>query len=280
MSEPGTRLNAAASDVLAALSARAVTTRSGRFSVLLLVACASLGHTDLAAQAIDGILLDREQNQPIGLGIVMLLTVDGDSVASVLSDEEGRFLVESPRAGEFLLSASALGYKPTIAASVFTLTEGGRTSLEFRIQPLAIEIGGLRVDVRASQSRESKLVRNGFVERAQRGFGRFITPADIERANPLSTAELLTRTGRVTTQYALGGARILMRGPVGYCPPSVYLDGVPISATGMSLDAIAPVSELDAAEVYRSGAEAPLRYRGETGGTRGCGIIVLWTRAR
>jgi len=235
---------------------------------------------DLAAQTIDGILLDRERNRPIDLGLVILLTVDGDSVASVLSDEEGRFLVESPRAGDFLLSTSALGYKPTIAASVFTLTEGGRTSLEFRIEPLAIEVGGLTVEGRASLDRESKLVRSGFVERAQGGFGRFITPADIKRSNPLSTVELLTRTGRVTTQYALGGARILMRGPVGYCTPSVYMDGVPISMSGISLDAIAPVSVLDAAEVYSSAAEAPRRYGGGMGGMGGCGIIVLWTRAR
>ena len=277
MFDPLTLLGAATTGPLA-WHERVVTEGSGRVCALLLVACVSLGHADLAAQAIEGILFDRVTSQPIDLGLVALLTMEGDSVDWVLSDEEGRFLVRSRGPGEFLLSASALGYRPTVASSVFTLTEGGLTSLEFRVEPLAIEIVGLTIEARSSMLKQAKLVRNGFVERAQRGLGRFITPGDIERTNPMATAELLTRTGRVTTQYALGGSRVLMRGPVGYCTPSVYLDGVPISMLGTSLDAIVPVSELDAAEVYRSATEAPPQYQGGIGGDGGCGIIVLWTR--
>jgi len=43
------------------------------------------------------------------------------------------------------------------------------------------------------------------------------------------------------------------------------------------LDAIAPVSVLEAAEIYRSTNEAPIRYGG---GMAGCGVIVLWTKGR
>ena len=80
-------------------------------------------HDELAAQVIDGILMEQETNRPIDLGLVMLSTVDGDSVAAVLTDRAGWFRVESPQAGEFLLSATALGYATTVASSVFTLTE-------------------------------------------------------------------------------------------------------------------------------------------------------------
>jgi hypothetical protein len=44
---------------------------------------------------------------------------------------------------------------------------------------------------------------------------------------------------------------------------------------GLSLESIAPVSVLQAAEVYRSASEAPLRYGGGMGGY---GVIVLWMR--
>lgn len=246
--------------------------------LLFVVFCAfHQGQVDLAAQAIDGILLERATNRPINLGLVTLFTADGDSVQSVLTDTEGRFLVESPRPGEFLLSASALGYKPTVASSVFTLAEGGLMSLEFRIQRQAIELGGITVEARASLIQQHKLVQNGFVDRLRRGFGRFITPGEIERSSALSTGELLARTGRVTTRYAVGGDRILMLGSRGYCTPTVYLDGVRLFMEGIALDAIAPVSVLEAAEIYRSANEAPIRYGG---GMAGCGVIVLWTKGR
>lgn len=245
--------------------------------LLFVVFCAFQGQVDLAAQAIDGILLERATNRPINLGLVTLFTADGDSVQSVLTDTAGRFLVESPRPGEFLLSASAFGYTPTVASSVFTLAEGGLMSLEFRIQRQAIELGGITVEARASLVQQHKLVRNGFLDRLRRGFGRFITPGEIERSSALSTGELLARTGRVTTRYAVGGDRILMLGSDGYCTPTVYLDGVRLFMEGIALDAIAPVSVLEAAEIYRSTNEAPIRYGG---GMAGCGVIVLWTKGR
>ncbi len=259
-----------------AASARAVTAGYRPFLALLLISYAFQGQADLAAQAIRGTLLEQGTDRPIDVGLVTLFTVDGDSVASVLTDEAGRFLVESPQPGEFLLAASAMGYTSTVASSVFTLTEDGWISLEFRIQLRPIELGGITVEAQASLIRQPELIRNGFLERLRRGFGRFITPIDIEKAQVFSTAELLARTGRVTTRYAIGGDRIIMLGFDGYCTPTVYLDGIRISLDGISLDAIAPVSVLEAAEVYRSGAQAPLMY----GGTVGCGVIVLWTRSR
>ena len=248
--------------------------RCGRSCTMLLMA-ASLSQSDLAAQAINGVLLESGTNRPIDLGLIMLFTTDGDSVAAVLTDSDGRFRVESTEPGDFLLSATSLGYTPTVASSVFTLAEGGTISLEFRIEPQAIQLGGITVEARASLIRQPKLVQNGFVDRVGRGFGRFITPEDIEKFPSTSTADLLARTGRVTTRYGFGGDRILMRSTRGYCTPIVYLDGVRISMDGLSLESIAPVSVLQAAEVYRSASEAPLRYGGGMGG---CGVIVLWMR--
>lgn len=126
-----------------------LTTGCGRFRALLLIAYAFQAQADLAAQTIDGTLLEHGTNRPIDLGLVTLFTVDGDSVASVLTDGAGRFLIQSPQAGQFLLSASALGYAPIVAGSVFTLGEGSRMSLEFRIRRQAIELGGITVEARA-----------------------------------------------------------------------------------------------------------------------------------
>jgi len=49
----------------------------------------------------------RTPNRPIELALVTLLTVDGDSVARMLSDENGQFLLESPLTGDFVLWTQA-----------------------------------------------------------------------------------------------------------------------------------------------------------------------------
>ncbi len=253
-------------------------TRVGRRVFLgLSIVCALSARTGLSAQTVYGVLLERDTDRPIDLGLVTLLTVDGDSVDSVLSDAAGEFRLEASGPGDFRLAASALGYKPTIAASVLSLPKGSSMTLQFRIEPLPIEIGGITIEARSSLFKEPNLVRNGFVDRLQRGFGRFITPVDVDRSPASSTSDLLARTGRVTTRYVLGGDRILMMGTRGYCSPTVYVDGFRVDLSDISIDVIAPKLDLEAAEVYRSAAEAPLRFGG---GMEGCGVIVLWTRLR
>jgi hypothetical protein len=160
---------------------------------------------------------------------------------------------------------------------VITLPQDVAITLEFRIAPLAIEIGGITVEVRSSLMRQPRLIRNGFVQRAQQGFGRFITPGEIAKSGAIRVGDLLARTGQVTNRYSIRGDRTLMRGRGGYCTPAVYLDGVRHSLSGVSLDDLVQVSSLEAVEIYRSPAQAPVRYGG---GMEGCGIIVLWTRAR
>jgi hypothetical protein len=231
----------------------------------------------LSAQTVYGVLLERGTDRPIDLALVSLLTVEGDSVLSVLSDESGAFRLDAPREGDFRIAASALGYKPTISSSVLSLPEGSSMSLEFRIEPLPLEIGGLTIEAKSSLLRQHALVRNGFVERSQRGFGRFVTPYQIENSNAVSTTDLLARTGRVTTRWALGGERIYMRGTRGYCTPTVYVDGFRVDLSDISVDVIAPKVDLEAIEVYRSATEAPLRFGG---GMEGCGVVVLWTKSR
>lgn len=206
----------------------------------------------------------------------MLLTLHGDSVAATLTDERGRFAVTASEPGEYLLHAAALGFEAT-TTGIFGLTEGGGVSVEFRIPRRPIEIGGITVEAAASAAREPLLVRNGFVERVQMGQGRFVTPADIARSSHLSTADLLASTGRVFLRGSGSTQEIRMLGSRGYCTPIVYVDDVRIASSDLYLlEAMAPPTMLYAAEVYRSGVEAPFQYGGGMGG---CGVIVLWTRA-
>ncbi len=256
------------------VSVRGVVTAVTRTCVALVMFWSVLGHAELSAQVLEGVLLERGSNRPVWLAMVALMTPEGDSVHAVLSDEQGRFRLESPDPGDFLVAASAIGYRTTIPESVFALTKGGSVSIEFRIESVPIEIDGLEVQTRAPLITQPRLVMNGFVERVLHGMGCFITPVDIKSSREFTTSDLLARTGRVTTQYVFGGDRLMMMGSAGYCTPTVYVDGLQVTLE-LSLDVLVPKEVLVGAEVYRSAIEAPPQY---AIGNSGCGVIVLWTQ--
>ncbi|MGD8322489.1 MAG: carboxypeptidase-like regulatory domain-containing protein [Gemmatimonadota bacterium] len=239
---------------------------------LILAGCASSLH----AQTVDGTLLERGTDVPVGLALVTLLTQEGDTLYSVLSDSTGHFRLKAPHEGKFRLAAGAPGYKSTVTANLISLHDGISTFLKFRIDPRPIEIAGLTIEARAVKVAEGRLVRNGFVKRARQGLGRFFTPHDIETyRGSRRTSALLAETGRIVTLYSLDGNRLAMFGSRGYCHPTVYVDGHPVNLSDAPIDAIVPLADLAAVEVYRSAAEAPFRFGGGFGG---CGVIVLWTK--
>ena len=242
----------------------------------LLVFVAAVGApTALPGQTVYGVLLERGTDTPIDLGLVMLLDLEGDSVGAVLTDSTGAFRLRAPSAGDYHLAATAMGYTPTVSSSVLSLPAGTAITLQFRIESRPIEIEGISVEAMASKIREPALVRNGFVARARQGLGKFVAPWEIEDSPAPTTSDLLMRTGRVTTLYRLGGDVVLMRGSRGYCVPALYLDGVRIDLAYTPIDVVAPKFDVQAIEIYRSSAEAPLQYGGGGGG---CGVIVAWTK--
>lgn len=228
-----------------------------------------------AAQTVRGVLLARGSDAPVDLALVTLVDLGGDSIDADVTDAEGRFHLEAPDGGDYRLSATALGYRPTITGGVLELPEGSSMTVEFRLEAQPVEIGGITVDVEALAD-EPRLVGNGFVRRSQGGFGRFVTPADIEASHAIDTSELLASTGRVAREYRMEGDRIVMRDTWGrYCVPSVWVDGVKIDLHGDRLDTVVPLSVVYAMEVYRSGNEAPIEFNTAQDG---CGVILIWTR--
>lgn len=230
-----------------------------------------------SAQTIAGVLLERGSDRPVDFGLVSLMTPRGDSVAAALTTGDGRFTLTAPRADDYVLAAAAWGYETTVARSLFSLDPGGRIELEFRIPRAAIELPGLTVRADQALITQHPLVINGFVERAQFGFGRFLGPKQIEDARARNTLDLLTTSGRIMVEERPDGMRILMRNTSGLCTPLVYLDGVPTAIGDVSLNSIAPLRVLEGVEVYRSAVEAPQQYARNA---QGCGVVLLWTRTR
>lgn len=260
--------------------------RAGGRIVLSAVVCA-VGATDLSAQTLEGRLLDAATGEPIPTGLVIMMTEEGDSVGSTLSDEKGRFSISSPDAGSFFLLASAWGYEESMAG-IFELGDDGVMTLEYGLAPAPLPIEKILVELDAGEPLPPKVVSSGFVRRMQRGLGHFVTPYDIENAVDTKTTDLLNRLPGVFASYPSNietyvGASILLQGPVGRCSPRFYLDGIFVEPQ-VSIDGLVPLSDLEAVEIYRRPAQIPVEYgmggrASEGDAFNPCGVVLFWTKA-
>jgi hypothetical protein len=106
----------------------------------------------------------------------------------------------------------------------------------------------------------------------QHGFGRFLTPADIESSPAMRTSDLFIGMAGVSVI----GDRVQIRSFGRPCSPRIWVDGLPQTVNGdFPLDFVMPLEAVAAVEVYRRATEVPLQYGG-TGA--GCGVMLFWTK--
>lgn len=252
--------------------------------VVLVSAC--LFPASVGAQTIRGTLMDTDNDRPIAMGLVILMSEDQDSITSTVTDEHGFFSVSSADPGSFLLLASAWGYLDTWAG-IFELGDGGEITVEFRValQPLPMDSLMVRV---APRGPSHHVLTSGFVQRMERGFGHFITPYEIENSNAMWTTDLFAKIPGLYVQLGgYMGDRILMRTAGSLCRPQIYVDGWRVSVgqpDKQDLNTVIPIQALGAAEIYTRLAQIPLEYAiggygAEAGSFAGpCGVILLWTK--
>lgn len=234
----------------------------GMMWVLALLAFDAPG---LAAQRVEGQLLDAETAAPVAGATVTLLAENGRAVRSALSDNAGRFALEAPAPGVYRLRAARLGYRPATGAPI-DLAAGATLPVELRLSTRAVVIEPLTV---TGEARSRRLESQGFYERKER-FGPdglksalFLEQEDIERHNPFSVLDVF-KQDMPGVFYGRNGLT-MRRG----CRPALFVNGWRTAA----LDVASPRS-LAGIEVY-TGLAIPARYLLDA---NGCGVILLWTK--
>lgn len=248
----------------------------------------------VSAQTINGIVLEDVIELPIELARVVLVTLDGDSITSALTDENGFFSLGAGSAGRFVLVASALGYRTARSERIEIEDDEVRvTQMHLALRP--IPVAGVVVESEIEELVVPELVANGFYERRQKGWGEFLTPGQI-RNHPatytpqlfreMQTVRLFPNRGRGTGPWndsvqivknVGGGLRIEDR----TCTPYIWVDDVLIQMLpGESLDDVAPKETIEAIEVHRAPFGAPLRYLRDFDPDVACGAILIWTNRR
>lgn len=278
----------------------------GRALVSVLIGAGIVVHASGAhAQSLRGRLLDVRTEEPLGAGILTLLTEDSSTVVTAVTDAQGHWHIAAPEPGMYYILAKRLGYEPWVAGPV-EVHAGEDLNSVFHLRPLPVRLDPIEV---TAEALERRLELAGFYNRQRADFGHFMTPEEIEHRSASALSDLLSAIPGVQliSSGLVGSRSIQLRGSFlshgGVCRPRVYVDGLIFlrgdsrpkrmgsnqgAATEMAdsaffqetlrIDDIAHPSTVAAIEIYRSGVQTPAQFGGASRETQ-CGVIVIWTRA-
>ncbi|MCR4340046.1 MAG: Plug and carboxypeptidase regulatory-like domain-containing protein, partial [Gemmatimonadaceae bacterium] len=186
------------------------------------------------------------------------------------ANERGEWTLAGVPFGTRMLEVRAVGYYPKrVAVDVLDGAPQIRTALS--------TMGTVLDTVRIRASRLNASNVSGFAERRHIGLGRYLTPEQIARRNPINISDMFYMVPGLRLDRVGFDTRITMRGIWGRCSPALYLDGQYLR--GLSTDDInswVSPDEVAGIEIYSPGMVPPQFEPGMSG----CGSIVVWTGQR
>ena len=234
-------------------------------AVLGVVILASVAGAQTAGRsAVAGIVRDTT-----GRGLPNVTVIAQGRDATTVTDSAGRFHLSVP-SGKNDITVMRLGYRPVhfeaeIAPDTTVVLTITMRALD--AQPLApVEVTGERMSAR--------LLRDGFYDRRDRGFGQYLDPDQVERlAGTVSqTSQMLRMMNGIQVRCpAVGACRVT--GTTSCL--TFFVDGV--KQRNILLDERVSPSNVYAVEVYPRRSALPQEF---VDPVSQCGAIVVWTRSR
>lgn len=229
------------------------------------------GGSNLSSE-VYGHVVEQGGGDAIGQASVLFRRLVEDSVidsVSTTTGDDGAFRFERLPPGTYALVTRHLSFETR--RDTFRVPTSKNMELRIPLATAPVELSPLEVTVRAGW-----LVETGFYRRRDRGFGRFLTPEELERrpVNSLTQA-LKTVPGVESGRICDGGfcreaLRMSLSAGRTACRLTYYMDGDemhgPVSPKDIS------VQDLAAIEVYRGISETPPQFYGR------CGSVVMWSK--
>ncbi len=185
------------------------------------------------------------------------------------TDSTGHFTIRDAPAGRDTLQVSLIGFAEEQVT--LNLKPDHTTNVTLMLSETVLRVEDITVEVRSPRREIGKL--SGFWDRERQGLGEFITPEEVEEANPQHGSDLLRMVSGVRVgAYRFGQAPVSFSRARQGCQPTYYLDG--ILRQNMHIDDLNR-DDILAIEVYRGASETPPQFKF---GGRSCGTIVIWTR--
>lgn len=192
----------------------------------------------------------------------------------VRTNERGEFRIPNLTAGATKVQVRRLGFA---AATRSVMVASGEQQSPLRIELQAVPASVEPVVVQASRVEYTGRLAGYYERLHRRSNGSFINREQIDRNTNKTLSQLISSTPGVNaTRLRTGGGGVRIRGMK--CRPLVWLDGVPMPAGEVDLDAF-PVSTLHGIEIYLGATNAPPTYTALDGASS-CGTILLWSRGR
>lgn len=186
------------------------------------------------------------------------------------ANERGEWTLGNAPPGTRMLDVRAVGYYP----------ERRAVNVIVGAPPVNVALSTLRAVLDTIKVSASRLAydRSGFQDRRRTGAGRYLAAEDIARREGVFTSGIFrTVPGIAVERDSNGTAIIAMRGPFGYCSPTIFLDGMRMPAfTGDDIDDWISPKDVAGIEIY-SESNAPAQFRDLTK-MDVCGSIVIWRK--
>jgi hypothetical protein len=253
-------------------------TRPFATAFLFLIPALGAAATILHAQTIQGRVLDAKTNGPVSGVSVLALDTAGASQAAGTPGATGEFRIDLPAPGQYRLRFRVPGYRSLISEA-WTVTSEETRNYDLLLAPVPPDL----LDTIIVEGKTIPKRLAGFYRRRGGPFGTFVTRDGIERLNPSEMTDIIRRFNTFIVLADPNSARgylIVGRGQrTGRrsCSPDLWLDGGYLgNADEVDLDTRVGVGSIEAIEMYASTEPLPDEFKFPR---RGCGAIVLWTRA-
>ncbi len=163
-----------------------------------------------------------------------------------------------------------VGYAPLLY-TLWVEQPSTRRSVHSAMRPHAVELPAVVVEADRITFVFGRM--REFWRRREMGLGWFFTRDEIEKRNPLLISDLLRTIPGVSVHHTGFTTQVRFRRFGMACPPGIWIDGV--LQADPDVDALVWPEVVEAIEVYRGSAQAPVQFRGAF---HTCGVIVIWTR--
>lgn len=202
-----------------------------------------------------------------------IVSLAGTALRTV-SDDRGEFRLPGVGPGLVEVRVRRIGFLPVAER---TEVGSGNASHRIHLRLEALPIALKPVEVRGTRIESGGRLAGYYQRLHRRSSGYFISREEIDKRNSRSLTQLISQTPGVSSLgIRAGGRSVRMRGK--NCRPLVWLDGVPMPAGEVDLDAFS-VSTLHGIELYSGAGNTPFDYSAPQGQSN-CGTILLWSRGR
>jgi len=235
-------------------------------SLLTVIALAATPLSSAAQAILTGSVTDTSGVPIFGARV----TVAGNT-AETETDQKGKFRLVNVPMGQTSVRVRRLGFVPFEVA--VQLAQRAEAEVRVRMTPVAVTLPA--VVVRPGHVIYTGRLAGYYTRLEKKSSGYFISREEIDREHPSTTGQLLQHVPGIRALRGRGGiTAIRMRGRT--CWPLVFIDGTPMPAGDVDLDAFVP-SSIQGIELYLGSTTAPMAYIYDRS-LSSCGTILIWSR--